>query len=653
MTLRLKTVLGVAAIEAVLLGLLIWNSLAFLRESNTGQLEKRARTTAGLFAASVKAEFLTLDLATMESEIELLQNEPGVVWARVVSDSHGVLAERGGRPAQETQVARADIDIDGSKLGWVEVGITDETIAQTLQDAKRNALTMGLSGMALSALFSVALGFYLTRQLSNLARASEAIAGGDFGHRVAVRSNDELGKVAQAFNHMSEELSRSYALLEERIRERTTELAQANEALIREAAERKQAHRDISQILGAVPAMLIGLDGQGRVRRFNRAAEAGFGLAAGDALGRELSSLGLSWDRAKVDQALARCRETLEPVKPGGMAYTRPDGREGQLLLTVSPMANEEGGRDATSRTEGLLLLLEDITDLRALEMHLAHAQRLEAIGQLAAGIAHEINTPTQYVGDSVGFLKTVFADLERLLDASVALAEPQAGASPEEHARRAGDFLRLMEELDYEFLREETPKSFALVQEGVERVRDIVQAMRRFSHPGAAGERKAVDLNSAVQSTLIVSRNEWKYVADAVTDLAPDLPEVSCLPGEINQVLLNIIVNAAHAIADAAKAAARPDDDPADEHTGRITIATRREADSVVISISDTGTGIPEGVRGRIFEPFFTTKEVGKGTGQGLAIAYDIVVNKHGGELWFDTRVGQGTTFHIRLPLG
>ncbi len=650
MTLRLKTVLGVAAIEAVLLCLLILNSLAFLRESNIGQLEKRAHTTAELFAASVKAEFLTLDLATLESEVELLQREPGVVWAKVVSERHGVLAERGDQTIREAQVARAVIDVDGSKLGWVEVALTDESIAQTLQAAQKNALTMGLTGMALSALFSVALGYFLTRQLSNLATASEAIASGDFGHRVAVRSNDELGKVAQAFNHMSEELRRSYAQLEDRIRERTAELAQANEALIREAGERRQAHRDISQILGAVSAMLIGLDAQGRVRRFNRAAEAGFGLAEQSALGRELAELGLSWDQAKVDQALAQCRETLAPVKPGGMAYTRPDGREGQLLLTVSPLVNAEGpdgpeGPEGPARAEGMLLLLEDITNLRALEMHLAHAQRLEAIGQLAAGIAHEINTPTQYVGDSVAFLKGAFDDMMTLLQRYERLAEAGTCETPEAHARRVEEIGRAMRELDYDFLREEMPKSFTLVQEGVERVRDIVLAMRRFSHPGAAGERKAVDLNTAIQNTLIVSRNEWKYVAEAATELAPDLPEVLCMPGEINQVLLNIIVNAAHAIADAAKASGG-------EALGRITITTRREGDTAVVSVADTGTGIPESAQPRIFEPFFTTKEVGRGTGQGLAIAYDIVVNKHGGELWFDTQAGAGTTFHIRLPL-
>lgn len=641
MTLRLKTVLGVAAIEAVLLCLLIWNGLNFLRESNTGQLEKRARTTAELFAASVKAEMLTLDLATLESEVELLHNEPGVVWAKVVSESRGVLALRGQEKKEEegVQVARADVLESGSRFGWVEVGLTDESIAQTLQAAQKNALTTGLTGMALSALFSVALGFYLTRQLSNLALASEAIASGDFDHRVPVRSADELGKVASAFNHMSEELRRSYALLEERIRERTGELARANEALTREVAERKLAHRDISQILGAVSAILIGLDAQGRVRRFNRAAEAAFGLSADTVLGLELSSLGLSWDQAKVQQALAQCAAELAPVKPGGMAYSRPDGREGQLLLTVSPLV----GEDQPDRPEGMLLLLEDITDLRALEMHLAQAQRLEAIGQLAAGIAHEINTPTQYVGDSVAFLKGVFEDMLELLRRYEQLAEAEACESPEAHARRVEELRRAMEELDYDFLREETPKSFALVQEGIERVRGIVLAMRRFSHPGAAGERKVVDLNDAVESTLIVSRNEWKYVADTVTELDPDLPGVLCLPGEINQVLLNVIVNAAHAIGDVVRGS---------EERGRITVTTRREEHGVVLSVADTGTGIPEASRSRVFEPFYTTKEVGRGTGQGLAIAYDIVVNKHGGALWFDTQTGKGTTFHIRLPL-
>jgi len=199
------------------------------------------------------------------------------------------------------------------------------------------------------------------------------------------------------------------------------------------------------------------------------------------------------------------------------------------------------------------------------------------------------------------------------------------------------------LQEANYAYLEKEIPKSFTRAFEGIGRVTTIVQAMKRFSHPGGP-DKRAVDLNKAVQSTLTVTHNEWKYVAEGVMDLAPDLPPVVCLPGDLNQVLLNIIINAAHAIAD--KVAGTQD-------KGCITVSTRLEDEMVVIAIADNGTGMPAAVRDKIFDPFFTTKEVGKGTGQGLAIAYDIVVNKHGGTLTFETQPGQGSTFFIRLPVG
>ncbi len=167
---------------------------------------------------------------------------------------------------------------------------------------------------------------------------------------------------------------------------------------------------------------------------------------------------------------------------------------------------------------------------------------------------------------------------------------------------------------------------------------------MREFSHPGPL-EKTALDLNHAIQSTILVSRNEWKYVADLKVDLDPDLPPVQCVPGEFNQVILNLIVNAAHAIADVVSG--KPDG------KGTITVSTRQDGDYAEIRVSDTGTGIPEAARPSIFNLFFTTKPVGKGTGQGLSLAHNVVVQKHGGTITFDTEVGVGTTFKIRLPIG
>jgi two-component system, NtrC family, sensor kinase len=272
------------------------------------------------------------------------------------------------------------------------------------------------------------------------------------------------------------------------------------------------------------------------------------------------------------------------------------------------------------------------------MEVHLRQAQKLESIGQLAAGIAHEINSPTQYIGDNLCFVQEVFNDLLRLLGQFNLLLEAARGQSFAQGL--AEGIEKTIQDIGLADLETEIPQSITQALSGVKRVAKIVQAMRDFSHPGTE-TKTPIDLNRAIESTLTVCRNEWRYVADVQTDFDPCLPPVSCLPGEFNQAILNIVVNAAHAIADKSGGKSK----------GVIGVKTRQKGDKVEIRISDTGTGIPEAARGRVFDPFFTTKEVGKGTGQGLAIARSVVVDKHQGEISFETELGQGTTFIIRLP--
>ncbi|MDC8012830.1 sensor histidine kinase [Tahibacter soli] len=281
------------------------------------------------------------------------------------------------------------------------------------------------------------------------------------------------------------------------------------------------------------------------------------------------------------------------------------------------------------------------VDELRSTQVRLLQAQKMESIGQLAAGVAHEINTPTQYVSDNIAFLRNAFDRTFEALDTAFAtldaLREVRIGPDG------IGAALGRIDRRKLDFVRENAAAAFSESQDGLNRVATIVAAMKQFSHP-SAGEKELVDLAEIVRTTVTVARNEWKYVAALDMQFDPQLPEVRCLRDEVSQVILNLVVNAAHAIADVV-AGDR-------EARGRIVISTHLDGDVAELRVSDTGTGIPEKIRARVFDPFFTTKGVGQGTGQGLAMAYSTIVDKHGGQIYLESEVGTGTTFFVRLPI-
>jgi signal transduction histidine kinase len=285
---------------------------------------------------------------------------------------------------------------------------------------------------------------------------------------------------------------------------------------------------------------------------------------------------------------------------------------------------------------ETSLQLRAEIAERQRIELALLLKQKLESVGQLAAGIAHEINTPVQFVSDSVHFLREALDDYSELANAQSGLNHALAQGLP------TASLLQTVEEIgariDLPYLHTHVPRAIDRAGEGLERIATIVRSMKEFAHPDQL-EMSYIDVNHAVVTTLEVARNEYKYVADVTTDFA-ELPPVHCYGGEINQVVLNLVVNAAHAIADANRG------------RGTIHVSTRHVDDEVWLQVRDTGCGISDDVLARIFDPFFTTKEVGRGTGQGLAIARSIVVDKHAGSIDVATDVGRGTTFTIRLPL-
>ncbi|MFQ5767777.1 MAG: PAS domain S-box protein, partial [Acidobacteriota bacterium] len=416
--------------------------------------------------------------------------------------------------------------------------------------------------------------------------------------------------------------------------------------IIRDRTEEERSKRDLEEarhrfeeILDSVDEAICGVDREGNITFAN--------VAAAQLLGYPIEEL-----KGKLFHTLAHhSLPDGSPIVPGDCSihacivegtmcharkefFCRRDGTFFQVDHVLSPIRSEE-------QHTGAVLAFRDISRQVGMETQLARAQKLESIGQLAAGIAHEINTPTQYVGDNLNFLKDAFGDLKPVLHGQVRLLEAiREGPVP---GPLLSEVERGMNGADLDYLQEEIPLALDQALEGVSRVAQIVSAMREFSHP-VTDTVVPVDLNHAIENTITVARNEWKYVAEMQTALDASLPAVPCFPGEFSQVILNLVVNAAHAIQEARQEGNR--------EKGRIGVKTLQDGDWAEIRISDDGTGIPQEVRSRIFDPFFTTKEIGKGTGQGLALAHAVIVTKHGGSLDFESQVGEGSTFIIRLPL-
>jgi len=408
----------------------------------------------------------------------------------------------------------------------------------------------------------------------------------------------------------------------------------------KEEEELKRLHLQTEMILNSAGEGIVGLDENGNVTFVNPAGARTLGREPDELVGKMYHELSHHSKSNGDPYPLEECpvHKTLrdgDVPRVDHEVFWRSNGTSFPIEYTSTPI-REEG------KITGVVVTFRDVTEKRTLESQLVQAQKLESIGQLAAGVAHEINTPTQYIGDNTRFLQDTFQDLQRLLDSYDGLLQSSREGTVTDELLEAVE--EAVEQADLEYLVEEMPKAIEQSLDGVQRVATIVRSMKEFSHPAGA-QMQAVDINRAIENTLIVSRNEWKYVADTVTDLDPNLPPVVCLPGECNQVFLNLVINAAHAIGEKSG-------DGSTSEKGTITVATRRDGDWVEIRVKDTGTGIPEEIRSKILDPFFTTKEVGRGTGQGLAIAHSVVVEKHGGTLTFDTQSNQGTTFIVRLPI-
>ncbi len=448
------------------------------------------------------------------------------------------------------------------------------------------------------------------RTVPGFVRAGAALEDGLVsGLAFPVLSNGEVVAALELYSSEPRERDENFLQL----------LAHAS-AILGPVADRQQsrlalarARRESDDLIRSLPCALVAIDGDGHVSHCNELATSLLGWGR-NVWRSSYLELPLPSALETIRASISRCLEERVPLTPDPVRIQRRDGRQICLDISLRPLPARGGA------PPGALLVATDVSEIERLQTSFATSQRLESIGQLAGGIAHELNTPMQYLGDNVQFLDRAFADLVRVVERGI------AGAP----------------DVDLRFLLDEIPKALSDSREGVEQVVHIVRAMKELSdHDSGAGV--PTDLNELVQSVLTVSRNVWKFLADVELELCETLPPVPCHPGPLSRALANLIVNAAEAIAEVARASGK---------RGNIRIQTRHDGAWAELRISDTGPGIPEPLRKRIFDPFFSTKGNGTATGQGLAITQSVIVDGHGGTLRFKTAVGHGTTFFVRLPL-
>jgi len=448
-----------------------------------------------------------------------------------------------------------------------------------------------------------------------------------------------LGRTVFALRKDGSEFPVEVALGPMRVDDQLHVIVSINDITQRKKAEEelRKTQTMVESILNSAGEGIYGLDVDGKTTFMNSAACHFLGYAREEMIGRSQHAVTHHSHSDGTPYSIDQC-PIYSSFKDGikrtvrDEVFWRKDGTSFQVEYTSTPIVDQGG------EARGAVVVFHDVSEQVQLESQLQVAQKMEAVGELAAGIAHEINTPLQYVGDNVRFIQESFTDIESL----IALYRQAVAKLPATDSSLKEEIGSLEESADLEFLRDDIPKAISQSLDGIGKASVIVQAMKEFSHPGSK-ELTPIDINRVLKNTAMVSKNEWKYVAELKLELAKELPHVISLP-EINQVFLNMIVNASHAIRDKLGKAST--------EKGEIRVKTLQVNGDVEIHISDTGKGISQENRQKVFDPFFTTKEVGKGTGQGLSISYNIVVEQLGGSIDIESTQGVGTTFIVRLPI-
>jgi PAS domain S-box-containing protein len=394
-------------------------------------------------------------------------------------------------------------------------------------------------------------------------------------------------------NSELEDLRRRLSRTEQQVELLETTLRSRNDETLRTNRTLRSAREFLRAVYRAMPGALLFIDETGVIFDANDTLLAMVGRRPEEVIGSEATS----WFVDLPDLRAALDGSAFESTE----RHLRT--RDGELPVLVSATVVQV----PAERKRAIVCIATDLSDRKRMEADLRQAHKLESVGRLAAGVAHEINTPMQFVTDSVCFAREALDEL---------LANPDAETVAD--------------------------VSSALTQavSGLSRIAEIVKSMRVFAHPGRV--KTTVDLDRAIRSALVVAAGEYKLVADVVLEI-DELPPVIGYAGDLNQALLNLMINAGQAIAEVVSR---------DQTRGTLRVSARRAGDDVEIAIADTGPGIPEAIRERIFDPFFTTKEVGHGTGQGLTVVHAVVVELHGGSIAVETEVGKGSTFIIRIPI-
>ncbi len=627
MSFRLKTVLGIACIEALLLTILVISGLNYLSSSNAAQLEQRAATTAKLVATMTGDAVIAVDLATLDVLVDQALSNPDLVYLRIRSTNGTVLSEGGEAEAlqapfvedQTIEAARSDqrldvsapITIAGSAFGSVEIGLSTATLDTTFGDALVWMVGIALSEMILVALLGLALGHYLTRQLMMLKRGAKQVASGDFGYQIPIEGGDELAETADSFNSMSTALAR-YAEIAEEERRKAEEGRELAESTLKDALDSMRDH-----------VLVIGEEG--KILLANRSyrtlyCEGTYPSSAEEAFAAEAEMN----DGHAGDYVATRLQRLATPSQDSRWEARLADARH--LLIAQQPMSKG-----------GVVVVQTDVSELyqaleqnRQLQRELIQRQKTEAIGTLAGGLAHEINTPVQVIADNAAFVAEAIGEIVQMVDRL-----SDGGAIDRFEIEKQ------LEAIDWAFVKDEIPQALADMADGTGRVRDLIQTFKQFAKPDGTAI-SLVDLADVVASAIDETRHVWTPVADIQTDIPEHMPPVPCQIDQIRQVLRHLIVNAAHAIED--RGAGEP---------GIISIGFAHDRAKVMVKVEDNGCGIPPEHLDRIYDVLFTTKEPGRGSGQGLALSHMFVTRGHGGQIRVNSKPGKGTCFTISLPLG